>query len=252
MDWRNTLVAAGIDPRALDGRHHPCPGCGGRDRFRFDDRDGRGTWICGQGGDPVAGDGWALLSHVFGWDFVTAHKRLGIALTAPPTAPPRRPPEPPKPSATQPYALSLWAAVNRSDAAVAGHPYARAKRIDWHAGAGVARASGCIIGRDAYCLVVPIRDIETRTVAAVQCINADGQKQTFGPVRGNAFIAGNVLYKGADWFVVEGWADAASVFRTFHRSVVFAAMGKSGFDALAARVAEIYSPPRLVLLEDAE
>ena len=30
-----------------------CPMCGGKDRFRFDDKGGRGTWICSQCG---AGD----------------------------------------------------------------------------------------------------------------------------------------------------------------------------------------------------
>jgi putative DNA primase/helicase len=27
-----------MDERALSGKHGPCPLCGGRDRFRFDDR----------------------------------------------------------------------------------------------------------------------------------------------------------------------------------------------------------------------
>ena len=35
--WPEILAALGIDPAALRNRHGPCPGCGGRDRFRFDD-----------------------------------------------------------------------------------------------------------------------------------------------------------------------------------------------------------------------
>ncbi|MCW5705488.1 MAG: hypothetical protein KIT82_23260, partial [Bradyrhizobium sp.] len=36
--WKQILsVAAGIDSRHLDGKHHPCPMCGGKDRWRFDD-----------------------------------------------------------------------------------------------------------------------------------------------------------------------------------------------------------------------
>ncbi|EMK7756456.1 primase-helicase zinc-binding domain-containing protein, partial [Yersinia enterocolitica] len=27
-------------------QHSPCPACGGKDRFRFDDRQGAGTWFC--------------------------------------------------------------------------------------------------------------------------------------------------------------------------------------------------------------
>lgn len=26
-------------------QHSPCPACGGKDRFRFDDRQGAGTWF---------------------------------------------------------------------------------------------------------------------------------------------------------------------------------------------------------------
>ncbi|QFY90141.1 hypothetical protein D5125_11965 [Magnetovirga frankeli] len=61
--WRDILVGLGLPAEALSGKHGPCPGCGGRDRFRFqpDDRDGR--WICGQGGAPTGGDGFDLLVH---------------------------------------------------------------------------------------------------------------------------------------------------------------------------------------------
>ena len=62
--WREVLPRFGISAATLDGKHHPCPGCGGKDRFRFDDKNGRGTWICSQGGgDAVAGDAFALLVH---------------------------------------------------------------------------------------------------------------------------------------------------------------------------------------------
>lgn len=43
--------------------------CGGKDRFRFDDKDGRGTWICNQCG---AGDGLALLMSVLDMGFADA------------------------------------------------------------------------------------------------------------------------------------------------------------------------------------
>jgi putative DNA primase/helicase len=254
--WRDILPAAGISERFLTGRHSDCPGCGGKDRFRFDDKDGRGTWFCNGGGEPQSGDGFMLLEHVLGVSrresLAMVRRWLGMdrAEWTPPPAPPKPAPEPPAASPTQGYVLGLWARADRDSAAVASHPYARRKGIDWHAAAGRARASGRVIGRDADCIVVPIRTIPERTVAAVQCITADGAKQTFGPVKGNALQLGEVRDRGAEWFVVEGWADAASLFREVHRSVVFAAMGKE-FDHLAARIVETYSPRRLVLLEDA-
>lgn len=60
--WPDVLAGVGIDTPHR-GKHGPCPVCGGRDRFRLDDKGGRGTWICNQCG---AGDGLDLVSKVTG------------------------------------------------------------------------------------------------------------------------------------------------------------------------------------------
>ena len=79
--WPAILTACGLDAAHLTGRHAACPGCGGRDRFRFDDRDGAGTWLCSAGGGaPLAGDGFALLAHVHGWSASEALHRVADAL----------------------------------------------------------------------------------------------------------------------------------------------------------------------------
>lgn len=65
--WPDILCALGIADHHLKDEHGPCPGCGGRDRFRFDDRDQKGTWYCSGGGEPSSGDGFGLLAHVHGW-----------------------------------------------------------------------------------------------------------------------------------------------------------------------------------------
>lgn len=61
--WPKLLAELGIDtPRR--GKHGPCPVCcDGKDRFRLDDKDGRGTWICSRCG---AGDGLDLVCKVMG------------------------------------------------------------------------------------------------------------------------------------------------------------------------------------------
>lgn len=58
--WPEILGHFGISlpPR---GKHGPCPACGGKDRFRFDDKENRGTFYCSGCG---AGDGFILLRHV--------------------------------------------------------------------------------------------------------------------------------------------------------------------------------------------
>jgi putative DNA primase/helicase len=52
--WRNILPSLGIPSKALTNRHGPYPMCGGKDRFRFDDKGGRGTWFCSQCGGATA------------------------------------------------------------------------------------------------------------------------------------------------------------------------------------------------------
>lgn len=64
--WPGILVQLGIDQKFLTGKHGPCPICGGKDRFRFDDKAGRGTWICSKCG---AGDGFGLLQQIKGWTY---------------------------------------------------------------------------------------------------------------------------------------------------------------------------------------
>jgi len=64
--WRELLPAFGIDTRLLTGKHVSCPVCGGKDRFRFDDRDGVGSFYCAQCG---AGDGFTLAMKATGKSF---------------------------------------------------------------------------------------------------------------------------------------------------------------------------------------
>ena len=64
--WRSILAILGMDERALSGKHCACPMCGGKDRFRFDDREGRGTYFCSGCG---AGDGVQLAMGITGQSF---------------------------------------------------------------------------------------------------------------------------------------------------------------------------------------
>lgn len=61
-NWPELLVALGGVPREwLDGKHHPCPKCGGHDRFRLiDEREG--AVLCNQCFSEKNGDGLAALS----------------------------------------------------------------------------------------------------------------------------------------------------------------------------------------------
>jgi putative DNA primase/helicase len=59
--WFGILSAVGVPAKALRNRHGPCPVCGGKDRFRFDDKGGTGSFYCSQCGP---GDGIELVKRM--------------------------------------------------------------------------------------------------------------------------------------------------------------------------------------------
>ena len=72
--WSDLLAAlGGLEPAQLNGRHQPCPLCGGRDRYRFDDLQGSGSWFCNQcgGKDQLGGGGTGidLLMRLRRWSY---------------------------------------------------------------------------------------------------------------------------------------------------------------------------------------
>src|SRR5690554_5454604 len=56
--WPGILSRLGVDESFLLNRHGPCPNCGGKDRYRFSDQEGTGSYYCSQCGP---GDGFDLL-----------------------------------------------------------------------------------------------------------------------------------------------------------------------------------------------
>lgn len=90
--WRGLLPRFGVHRDFLDQgpkKHGPCPVCGGKDRFRFDDEGGRGTFFCNQCG---AGDGFELLKRFKGWSFKEAAEEIDkiVGSVKPEAAPARK------------------------------------------------------------------------------------------------------------------------------------------------------------------
>jgi putative DNA primase/helicase len=87
--WVSILELLGIKIRE-DGKHGLCPICGRADGFRFDDRAGKGTWICQCG----SGDGLGLVQAVLRTDFAGAAEAVRDVLgesTERPAKEPRSP-----------------------------------------------------------------------------------------------------------------------------------------------------------------
>lgn len=89
--WRGILVALGVETKCLRNVHGPCPMCGGKDRWRWDDRDGRGTWICSRCG---SGNGVDLVMKLRGVDFPGAKDLIETQVGISPVVAPKAEKEP--------------------------------------------------------------------------------------------------------------------------------------------------------------
>jgi len=170
-----------------------------------------------------------------------------------------------KKTGTQTYALKLWLTANKwmsgdnwlkdnSDKVVTSHPYAISKGIQSAGGAGRVTATGSVIGKNADCVIVPVRNIQSDKVQSVQCINSRGTKQSFGPISGGALILGNTLDKSLTWYVCEGWASAVSM--VFHHQngngVCAASFGKTNQKNVAELLDQVYGPKKIRILEEVD
>ena len=82
--WHGILPAIGIAESFLKDDHGPCPLCGGKDRFRWDNKEGMGTYICGQCGP---GNGFDLIKKTLGCEFPEAAARVNEILNGPEISP---------------------------------------------------------------------------------------------------------------------------------------------------------------------
>ena len=64
--WYGILTALGVEAKLLDGKHQACPFCGGDDRFRWTNFEGKGMYICNQCG---SGSGFDLAMRYLGTTF---------------------------------------------------------------------------------------------------------------------------------------------------------------------------------------
>ena len=84
--WKVILVHFGVPAEYLDGKHHPCPVCGGVDRFRFDNQDGTGSWFCGQHLPKQAGYGLQLVREMLKCSIPEAMDKIEAIIGTVPSA----------------------------------------------------------------------------------------------------------------------------------------------------------------------
>lgn len=71
--WLAILPAIGIKAEFLTGKNGPCVFCGGKDRWRFLNSNGSGSWICNQCG---AGSGFELTKRFLGVSYHDAYAAI--------------------------------------------------------------------------------------------------------------------------------------------------------------------------------
>lgn len=147
------------------------------------------------------------------------------------------------------YAHQLWEAASEE---WEGHPYAASKGITWQAGARRGVVSGRVVGRNADCLLIPAYQLDNKQLFGVQAINANGEKQSFGPIKRHGLLLGNDRDTSRVWYVCEGWASAVSL--VFHHTngqgCCAVAFGKSNLVSLAQEINRIYSPKAVCFISE--
>lgn len=73
--WFDILTKLGVDGSLLTARHGPCVLCGGKDRFRWDNRNGDGGFFCNQC-TPQSGDGFSLVMKYLNIGFPEALEKV--------------------------------------------------------------------------------------------------------------------------------------------------------------------------------
>lgn len=245
--WPRILPALGVT--VIKNRHQVCPVCGGSDRFRFDDKEGRGTWFCNQCG---AGDGLKLVEKVFG---VTPSEAAGkvnaVTGNLPPVSPEVTAAADAETEADRKAAAALAVKLTEKGRPATGNAYLTRKGFPGrecltlttlHKTGGVTYRAGDV--------VVPLYD-DTGALVNVQLINADGLKRTLkgGQVKGACHILDGKKEAGKRLWIAEGYATALTVHHLTGETVMVA-LSSVNLLSLASLARHKYPACRIVLAAD--
>ncbi|EKZ8205104.1 toprim domain-containing protein [Salmonella enterica] len=218
--WPRILPALGV--KVIKNRHQSCPVCGSSDRFRFDDKEGRGTWFCNQCG---AGDGLKLVEKVFG---VTPSEAAGkvnaVTGNLSPVAPEVIAVAEAETVADRKAAAGLAAKLMEKTRPATSNAYLTRK--GFHAleclTLTAIHKTGGVMFR-AGDVVVPLYD-DTGALVNLQLINADGLKRTLkgGQVKGACHVIEGKKQAGKRLWIAEGYATALTVHHLTSETVMVA------------------------------
>ncbi|EPW9207585.1 primase-helicase zinc-binding domain-containing protein, partial [Salmonella enterica subsp. enterica serovar Adelaide] len=245
--WPRILPALGV--KVIKNRHQACPVCGGTDRFRFDDKEGRGTWYCNQCG---AGDGLKLVEKVFGVTASEAARKVNaVTGNLPPVAPEVIAAAEAETEADRKAAAALAVRLMEKTRPASGNAYLTRKGFPAleclmltaiHKTGGVTFRAGDV--------VVPLYD-DTGALVNLQLINADGLKRTLkgGAVKGACHIIGGQKQAGKRLWIAEGYATALTVHHLTGETVMVA-LSSVNLLSLASLARQKHPACQIVLAAD--
>ncbi|EGT4462972.1 DNA primase [Cronobacter malonaticus] len=245
--WPRILPALGV--KVIKNRHQACPVCGGSDRFRFDDKEGRGTWFCNQCG---AGDGLKLVEKVFS---VSASEAAGkvnaVTGNLPPVDPEVIAAAEPETEASRREAAALAADIMAKARLTSGNAYLSRKGLTdrecltlttMHKTGGVTYRTGDV--------AVPLYD-DTGALVNLQLINSDGLKRTLkgGQVKGACHVIEGKKQAGKRLWIAEGYATALTVHHLTGETVMVA-LSSVNLLSLASLTRQKYPACEIVIAAD--
>ncbi|HBL7050606.1 TPA: toprim domain-containing protein [Enterobacter cloacae] len=245
--WPRILPALGV--KVIKNRHQACPVCGGSDRFRFDDKEGRGTWFCNQCG---AGDGLKLVEKVFG---VTASEAAGkvdaVTGNLPPVAPEVIAAAEAETEADRKAAAALAVRLMENTRPASGNAYLTRKGFPGHECLMLTAThkTGGVTFR-AGDVVVLLYD-DTGVLVNLQLINSDGLKRTLkgGQVKGACHTIEGKKQAGKRLWIAEGYATALTVHHLTGETVMVA-LSSVNLLSLASLARQKHPACQIVLAAD--
>ncbi|HHA1523267.1 TPA: primase-helicase zinc-binding domain-containing protein [Enterobacter cloacae] len=245
--WPRILTALGV--KVIKNRHQACPVCGGSDRFRFDDKEGRGTWLCNQCG---AGDGLKLIEKVFG---VTASEAAGkvdaVTGNLQPVAPEVIAAAEAETEADRKAAAALAVRLMEKTSTASGNAYLTRKGFPGHECLMLTAThkTGGVTFR-AGDVVVPLHD-DTGALVNLQFINSDGLKRTLkgGTVKGACHTIEGKKQAGKRLWIAEGYATALTVHHLTGETVMVA-LSSVNLLSLASLARQKHPACQIVLAAD--
>jgi len=245
--WPRILPALGV--KVIKNRHQACPVCGGSDRFRFDDKEGRGTWLCNQCG---AGDGLKLVEKVFGVKPSEAAQKVNaVTGNLSPVAPEVIAAAEAETGAGRKAAGTLAAKLMEKTRTTTGNAYLTRKGFPGHE--CVMLTATHKTGGVTYCagdMVVPLYD-ERGALVNLQLINADGIKRTLkgGAVKGCCHTLEGKKQAGKRLWIAEGYATGLTVHHLTGETVMVA-LSSVNLLSLASLARQKYPTCQIILAAD--